>query len=553
MVIRSEELEHLSIEDIEELRLNTYNFDLDLAKNWYAGESRRYQQKIEMIKQKFPFIETDVELLSDKQLQALVGWVINTEMAPMRFASEFSKVRQSDFDYQQFCKDLEDELYLLSNEELQKRIKATFPVDPAIEYQRRLAEIEADFKTNYYFSLDMADLHSIRYDDLKRTCEQLLAQGKQVFITVDNSMYEKNNDAPVDYMFSPTDLQRLVDLNNYLAERGMKTPVHINEMNRFVSKDEFGDGWSIHDVVTANQKIDEVVAFIKHKQYSPFEAMLFIHNYITHKFQYKDGRLEECRVLPGIFKSGKIVCSGYASFIKAVIDRLNDPNLKCDLIGCEYYKKGLVRIFDGGHCHNLVHINDPKYSLKGSFVEDATPDSILEGDSASRGFTHCLLPVADLDRMKKLAYVQKFHKSRFDITIMDSSKLKQDYQRPSYLDRFKTSELVLKYSAQSPAIPLDTYRAGLVEMYSKTNELESLPIQLAELKAQQMIMISALRSAEVFTSKAESAFRHYRVTRQMAEEYFPEDFEDIASEEEYIEDAKQVASTQNQADKGGKQ
>jgi hypothetical protein len=135
---------------------------------------------------------------------------------------------------------------------------------------------------------------------------------------------------------------------------------------------------------------------------------------------------------------------------------------------------------------------------------------------------------------------------------MDSSKLKQDYQRPSYLDRFKTSELVLKYSAQSPAIPLDTYRAGLVEMYSKTNELESLPIQLAELKAQQMIMISALRSAEVFTSKAESAFRHYRVTRQMAEEYFPEDFEDIASEEEYIEDAKQVAA-QNQADKGGKQ
>ena len=552
MVIRAEELEHLSVEDIEELRLNTYNFDLELAEDWFATESRRYQQKIDMIKQKFPFIETEVELLSNKQLQALVGWIINTEMAPLRFASEFSKVRESDFDYQQFCRDLEDELYLLPNAELQKRIQATFPPSPEIEYKRRLEEIELDFQTNYYFSLDLADLYSPHFDNLKQTCAQLLAMGKQVFVTVDNSMYAKDNDDDVDYIFSAEDLQRLVDLNNYLAERGMKAPVHINELNRFVAKDEFNDGWSINDVVVANQKIDEVVAFIKHKQYSPFEAMLFIHNYVTHKFQYKDGKLEECRVLPGIFKSGKIVCSGYASFVKAVVDKLGYPGLKCDLIGCELYKKGIVRTFDGGHCHNLIHIDDPKYNIRGSYVEDATPDSILEGDSSSRGFTHCLLPVCDLDRMKKLAYVQKFCKRRFDVTIMDSEKLQEDYKKPSYADRFKTSELVLQYADKSPAIPLDTFRAGLEAMYSKTNELESLPIQLTELKAQQMIMISALRAAEVFSSKAASAFRHYRVTRQMAEEYFPEDFEDIESEEEYIEDAKQVAS-QKQSDKGGKQ
>lgn len=553
MVIRSEELECLSIEDIEELRLNTYNFDIDCEMQSYQRQLHEYNQKIAMIKQQLPFIEKDVELMDDRQLRAVVGWIINTEMAPLRFASEFSRVRERpDFDYKQFCLDLEDLLYAMDNAELQDRIKKTFPPHPEAEHSRRLAEIEFDHKNNYYFSLDLADLYSSHYDRLKEMCAKLLAEGKQVFITVDNAMCEKDNGAAVDYMFSAKDLQRLIDLNDYLTSLGMKNQIHIDEMNRFIAKEDFKDGWTIGDVVLANQKINEVVAFIKHKQYSPFETMLFIHNYVTHKFIYKDGKLEDCRVLPGIFKSGHIVCSGYASFIKAVIDKLDDPNLKCDLIGCELYKKGLVRTFDGGHCHNLVHINDPKYSVCGSYAVDATPDSILEGDSASRGFTHCLLPVGDLDKMKKTAYVQTFQKSRFDTIIMDSSKLRGNYVRPSYADRFKTSELVLQYADKSPAIPLETFRAGLEAMYSRTNELESLPIQLSQLKAQQMIMISALRAAEVFSSKAASPFRHYRVTRQMAEDYFPEDFEDIASEEEFIEDEKQVA-LQKQSDKGGKQ
>ena len=79
-----------------------------------------------------------------------------------------------------------------------------------------------------------------------------------------------------------------------------------------------------------NKRITNIVDFIKQKQFTPFEAMIYIHNYVT-SLQYTRG--DASQIIVGALNGQEIVCSGYASIIKAIIDKLNMPGLKCDIIG----------------------------------------------------------------------------------------------------------------------------------------------------------------------------------------------------------------------------
>ena len=93
--------------------------------------------------------------------------------------------------------------------------------------------------------------------------------------------------------------------------------LHQSKYNNVQDSESFKRSWTLKDVVVANRSIDKIAQSIKEKKLSPFETMIFIHKYITANFAYKDGATEECRVIPGIFKSGKIVWHGTANAIKA--------------------------------------------------------------------------------------------------------------------------------------------------------------------------------------------------------------------------------------------
>ena len=94
-----------------------------------------------------------------------------------------------------------------------------------------------------------------------------------------------------------------------------------------------------------------------------------------------------------VFSFGKTICVGHASLVKAVVDRLNDPNLKCRFISVDVTKKHT----SAGHAMCIVDILDNKYNIKGSYAEDVCYDAGSPYSPEGKGLANCMYPVEDFN------------------------------------------------------------------------------------------------------------------------------------------------------------
>ena len=385
--------------------------------------------------------------------------------------------------------------------------------DWAIDYcSKRIAALESNESNIHCIGLDRDSVTRENIDALKKHILELKKAGAEVHVAVDGNMHTKSNDSQTDYLYTKEEIELLNELDSFLMENDMK-PIKICEVGRVDSLEDFDKGWTLQQVATANNKIDSIVERIKENNLSPFEAMLYIHK-LASTFKYNDGGLSETpRVLPSILNSDKIVCSGYATFVKAIVDKLNMPGLKCDLVGCSIYKGNKIN----GHTHNLVTIKDPKYDIDGSYVEDACFDSKKGEYEKGRGFGHCLYPINDVMNFNNgTGYYNPGYPDRFSNLLMDSRGFvegmkqignkniftKLIYNMKQHFKYRQTPVLVEKYGNNSTPIPLETYRKGLIALYSTVYDD---PKKVEELVDQQ-IHNSIVNSIVTFNPDADNAF-----------------------------------------------
>ena len=157
-------------------------------------------------------------------------------------------------------------------------------------------------------------------------------------------------------------------------------PCYINVEHRYIDDDKFFDekyniSWDLSAVIKANLGINKVCDFIKKSKLSPFEALAFVHNYVSNVANYKTSKLfggdwfSKDQFFVGAYLDlPEVVCAGYSSLMKEIIDNLDMPELKCDIISVAF--EHLQADYYAKHSRCLIEIKDEKYGLNQTVFDD---------------------------------------------------------------------------------------------------------------------------------------------------------------------------------------
>ncbi len=308
------------------------------------------------------------------------------------------------------------------------------------------------------FTINKKQINPDNLEQLKTLAHQAKNMGYTIHIIVEQNMHTLTPQDPEIYTYTPQEMRVLIDFSNQLSELNIKNPIRFSELTIFSKESLLSEKFTINDVIKANSNIDQIVERIKSLKLTPFETMLYIHTYITRTFLYKENfGVEKSRSITGIYKDNSIVCSGYATLTKAIIDRLDIPELKCSHLSIGIYDKDLRKKHLGEHAQCLIQISDHQYGIQGCYVEDSTWDSKREKSPLGRGYAHCLFPVKDMLHFKDVHITQKFsnEQSVLNADIIGISQIEH------YIRALKTPEVTKRYSNQSQPIPLETYYDAL--------------------------------------------------------------------------------------------
>ena len=379
-------------------------------------------------------------------------------------------------------------------------------------HSEKLKEAEEAFKNNITIALNRNAISRANVDAIINAIKAGKSKGKNVRVCIDNASLRKNSEG-VDYVFDKKEMNLLLELDNFLKDNGYPG-LSITEFKEAEDLEDFKKMWTLNQVVEANNKVDKFVEYIKENELSPFEAMLYIHKVATNFVYNGDGIImQEGRVLPSILNTDKIVCSGYSTLVKAIVDKLDMPGLKCELKGCYIIIDGMPH----GHCHNLVTIDDPKYSVKGVYVEDACWDSKEKGKDNVRGLAHCLYSVNDLMNFNgNRRYYSLDREDRLSNLIIDPKELNEHLKmaKANWVSKLLWNisrkskyqhtipEIVKTYGEDSNPIPMDTYKRALSVVYATRHD----DLSLVEEKVNADIEKSKEKAVKTFNANSTNAF-----------------------------------------------
>lgn len=259
-------------------------------------------------------------------------------------------------------------------------------------------------------------------EEIKAYLIHLIEQGEDVGLVIDGADSNKNvKGRPIEYYYSKEEILEICEVNDYLKSKGMAEDIHFSEFFTLKKDSEFEESWSLEKVIKANSEIDKVVQFIKENNLSPYETMVYIHKYVTNRFSYsnKERRMglerykEDTRNIVYAFEFEEVCCCGFASLIKAIIDKLDNPNLKCEFATLTSIDRESGET--DGHAYNVIHLKDEKYGINGSYREDACLDSKDENNDGT--FTFCLQPLSELDGFKKFVFRKPFYSERLSSKV----------------------------------------------------------------------------------------------------------------------------------------
>lgn len=299
-------------------------------------------------------------------------------------------------------------------------------------------------------------------DKIKAKVLELAKQGHRVNVVIDGCAQTEwlMENQRIEYNFDTQKLLKLIDLQSELQKVGMTEPIKFNEFFQTTKYSDLKTCWTLEQVIDANNKIDNIVRRIQDLKLSPYETMIYIHKYLTQNFEYgfhtlkisdmlvgTHRKTERNRSIVAALQDNKTICAGYASMTKAIIDRLNIPGLKCDYQNASVWNKKKKCI--GGHALTLVTIEDSKYNINGSYLNDATWDSKNKEHPQGRGYTYFMYPVTDMSKLSKII-----------LSIADGSRTQLSlYSREKFIGNPSKGE-------DSVPIPYDTFEKAVKRVYS---------------------------------------------------------------------------------------
>lgn len=272
-----------------------------------------------------------------------------------------------------------------SEEEYQLELKKYFEDNK----ERKIEELNREFESyrNVDLLFDIASLGKSK-NTLEYICH-ILKKMKELNLGVNKVSFQMLG-KDIDFreamptVMTKEELDELKIVEKYLAENELVEKL-------FLQEGKGGNALSIKEVENANVFVDNVVNKIKKMDLSPFEVAVYVHDFCSN-FYFNRFDEDSSRVLADVVSSGKIVCVGYASMYKAIIDRLDISDLSVKLNVCFAFNT-----YGLGHANNLVNIKDEKYDINGTYIEDSCWGAIGNDNIKNSTLTYCLYPIDDIE------------------------------------------------------------------------------------------------------------------------------------------------------------
>lgn len=316
-------------------------------------------------------------------------------------------------------------------------------------------------------------------DEIKAKVSKLANKGHRVNVVVDGCAQFKKlkGDERIEYTFNGSKLLKLCELDNELRQVGMDGQIKFYEFFQTIQNSDLSTCWDLDQVLDANEKIREVVWKIRKLELSPYETMVYIHKYLTQNYGYgyntSDGTddldkrdSEKNRSIISAIQNKQTVCSGFTSMTKAIIDELNIPELTCEnqtvsmwdatkkdskLYNLYHDAKEDVFKYECIHQLSLININDPKYNIKGSYLDDVTWDGKNEDYPNGCGFAFFMYPVSNMTKLK--------------LNALSAERGSRSEGYPLKGRFFRFGE-IFKKGANDKPIPFDTFAKAVGKVYS---------------------------------------------------------------------------------------
>ncbi len=191
------------------------------------------------------------------------------------------------------------------------------------------------------------------------------------------------------YVYESREWNVVRTLANFVEKRG--ATFGIEDINKT---------FSLQEVESANAKIGATADAIKSKDFSPYEKLMAAYLKVTSREYVQAEDDEEAsisRSLYNVLNSNKIVCVGYAYWLKAIMDTIGDNNVKIypNSVACS---RDNVTI-DGYHANLIIYIKDEKYGIDGYYYVDPTWDCTQKEGKYSGAFNFFLVPLSDIDKI----------------------------------------------------------------------------------------------------------------------------------------------------------
>ena len=160
---------------------------------------------------------------------------------------------------------------------------------------------------------------------------------------------------------------------------------------------------------------------------SPIEKFFVIYKFVGNRiYEQADNFLDDSmRNWIGVLSGDKVICSGFASLLKCVCDRVfQNGEIQCLMQGTDVYDKAGENL-KGGHANNLVIVKDPKYNRFGLYASDSCWGRTKESNNMEGEFTYCLNPIDIFAKFKDSSF--KFADELFFYQIVDGVMLEKNH------------------------------------------------------------------------------------------------------------------------------
>lgn len=319
------------------------------------------------------------------------------------------------------------------------------------------------------------------FNEIKNLVKDLICSNIMPYICVQDTTLSTST--KVNYCYSKEYLDAFLDLEVLYHENSLECGIIFSEIDAFKDEKSFENSFTMEDVNKANDIIHTFVEETKQMHLTPFETMLHIHKFVN-EFTYLDSESTDSktrefkRTILG-FGAGKDLegTTGHASLVQAIINLLDDPNLKCKTIATTSF--GVNRKEVKVHEYNVITINDKKYNIDGHYVEDASLVDINDFDEFHIPVHTCLFPINDLTKLIDRVLFHTGYSMNHKVIINPNNIKEYESIMNSALTEYeKFVKLHKQFSSiknkkdKSTPINSEQYRAALINLLKKRYMLE---------------------------------------------------------------------------------